>query len=381
MTFIPTAYDNGAEGFVSNGILLNQGLQHQAFTELSSKISDINAMLGTLGQAPTVSVQLGTLSSTVDPFINPVLPTTLSVTPSFPTAGVLLDVIPNFKTETGYFSNLLTELSGKLSDLILNKYQTGLDPVIEQQLWDRARERTAATSQGLIDNIGRQYQRSGWDMPTGDEIAKVLEAREHQVIQDITESRSIAVAQADLEQKNFQFSVTQAIALESKLMELYNALEQRMLEEEKTRIESLNEINKIGTEVYKARNEAESVRVNAILQFNKIGAELYETQSNAQKARIDAQVAVRNSDLAYLSKVADINIEDIKANVATFLANKELALGVLKTLAQVYSQLVASFGSAVNYSAGVSSSKSNSASNSYSASDSVSTSTSTNYSG
>jgi len=374
---LPTI-DPTAAQFVADGIAQNRGLQNTAFADLTSKIEAVTAALSGLGSAPMSAITLPTLASHIDPFSDPAVPSQLTVTPVFPDANAILAVNPNFGTEPGYMSFLLDDLKTTLSDLVLGTKFTGTDPAVLQQLWDQGRERTARVTQGKIDDIVRITARSGWNVATGDEQEEIFRAMDAQVAQDISESRTISVAEADLQQKNFQFSITQAIALESMLSNLYDALEKRLLEAEKTRIESLNEINKISTEVYKSRIDAESTRVQAVLQYNKINAEVYTAEVQAEVAKIGAQVAVQTAELTYEGKKADINIAVVNANTATFLAQKELAIGTLRTLAQVYSQLVASFGSAVNYGANVSGSSSTSDSISYSASDSHSVSVSQN---
>ena len=370
--------DHTAADFVGQGIILNRGLQSQAFADLTGKIEAVTAALSGLGGAPMSVVTLPSLTSHIDPFSDPAVPSQLTVTPVFPDANAILAVNPNFGTEPGYMSYLLDDVKATLSDLVLGTKFAGTDPAVLQQLWDQGRERTARVTQGKIDDIVRITARSGWNVATGDEQEEIFRAMDAQVAQDITESRTISVAEADLQQKNFQFSITQAIALESLTSNLYDALEKRLLEAEKTRIESINEINKISTEVYKSRIDAESTRVQAVLQYNKINAEVYTAEVGAEVAKIEAQVAVQTAELTYEGKKADINIAVYNANTATFLAQKELAIGTLRTLAQVYSQLVASFGSAVNYGANVSGSNSFSESNSTSQSASWSHSVSQN---
>lgn len=364
------------QSVVVDGIVFNRSLTNQAVANVNNLISEIGSLLEGIANVPTVSVDFGLVTAVVDPFTPLTLPIKPIITASYPTLNALLDVTPNFPIQTEYVTALLTKLQDKLYDLIDNPRQTGLNPVIEQQIWDRGRERTNAASQGLVTQITRMFARSGWTMPTGDQAERIFQAQESAVEQDVTESRTIAVAQADLEQKNFQFSITQANALEAILTQLFTALQQRLVDSEKARLESLNQINKISSEVYKTQVEAVSKEIESITTVYKTDADAYKASAEAEEARINAQVAVQKNQLDYVSKKADISIEILKSNVATFLSQKELIIGTLRTIAQVESQLVASLGSAINYSAGINSGHSSSVTASSSISDSTSVSTS-----
>jgi hypothetical protein len=446
-------------------------------------------------------------------------------------------------TEQDYQSVLMTNLKDKLLSLVLNTAQTGLSAAVEQQIWDRARERTASSAQGAIDNISRQFARAGWSIPTGDEIESIYKATEAKTAEDMAESRNIAVTQAQLEQSNFQFSFTQAVALEGQLLNYHSQTQQRALEAAKYIVEAainlfqmrvayfnanvalytaqsqvyrdriqaelakvelfkaeldgqrlIGELNaqdisnykaqidavvavfglykdeleavktqlegdrlKVSqfeanirafaeqiraksleydgykaelsgeevkakiydslvaafgkridafktatdakvqkldadikttfevplkvleqrTEVFKSRVQAKVSEIEGATTLYKADADVYKTNVTAESAKISTQVEVRKQDVDYLMKQADVSIEAVKANIATFLAQKELVIGTLKTIAQVESQLAAAFGSAVNYSAGMHAgeSQSYSQSNSVSASNSISDST------
>lgn len=230
---------------------------------------------------------------------------TLPLAPSLLTVnfdGVLpsaLDTPPNVEfdfTEQEYQSLLSGGLKTKLLDLILNTQQTGLNPAIEQQIWDRSRERTRATTQGAIDNINRMYARAGWSLPQGDQVKAIYRAQEQQAEADITESRSIAIAQADLEQKNFQFSFTQAIALETQLMNLHNSMQQRSFDAAKYLIEA-------AVSLYQVR----------VSYFNG-NVTLYTAQAQVYRDRIQGELSkleVYKTELEGQKLIGELNAQDV----------------------------------------------------------------------
>lgn len=362
---------------VQQGIVSSQGFSVSAVTQVNALVTQIGSMLNTIGSIPLVDANLGSLTNTVSSFDLPNLPLEPAIDTTFPTASPLLTVVPNFPSQVGYSDSLVTQLSSVLADLVANTRQTGLSAGVEQQIWDKTRERTTATAQGSIDFITRQFSRAGWNIPQGDQIERTYQAMEDKVSADITESRSTAIAQAELEQKNYQFTFTQAVDLQKLLASVFTSLQERLVTTEKERINALLETNKISTEVYKTSIDAVTSEVQSLVALYTGRATVYSAEARALSERTTAQVAIQENEINYLSKKADLAISVTKANAATFLTQKELVLGTLKTVAQVEAQLAASFGSAVSYSAGISGNTSSSDSRSTSTSTSQSNSNST----
>ena len=363
---------------VLSAIDSNQNKGNLAVAEVANLTVQIGQLLDTLANAQDATVVMGESTTEVDPFTSAAVPTA-PVLPAFPTIGSLETITPDFPTLGAYTSDLITQLQSTLFSLVANMEQTGLNPVIEQQIWDRGRERTSAKTRGVIDSVTRGYARAGWTMPSGDLIEKINQANEMAAIEDITESRAVAIAQAELEQKNFQFSISQSVMMEKLLTELFTTMQQLAVESEKSRINSLNELNKTTADVYKSQVQGVAANTGALSDIYKADAQVFSSVISGEAERMKAQVSLLEAENNYLFKSADISIESIKANVATFLGQKDLTASMLRSVAQIWSQLAASFGSAVNYSAGISASdstsrsKSESVSNSSSFSNSVST--------
>ena len=178
-------------------------------------------------------------------------------------------------TENPYSSQLLDDVTGKLIDYV-GGFSTGLSPAVEQQIWDRARARTNETTLRLRDVIERRTSSAGWEQPAGSMAENLLRAEEEAVDKDIEESRSIAIAQADLEQKNFQFAFTSAIQLESKLIDHSDAVSNRALEVSKFTIESALQIYNI--KVLRYKTEAD---------VYKIDADVLNTLTQAEIAKLE----------------------------------------------------------------------------------------------
>jgi len=296
---------------------------------------------------------------------------------------VALDAPPdttfNF-TEKEYASALNTTLNDTLKGLVLNLRQTGLNPAIEQQIWDRGRERTAAVTRDTVEQIQRMYLRSGWDEPIGNEKEAVFKAIDNQDIQDITESRAISIGQADLEQKNFQFAIMQAITYEGQLINLHNNVQQRSFDAAKYAIQAAIEIFQakvayfnanvslfgMQAQVYRERIQAELAKIELfkgqlegqrlIGDLNRLDIENYTAQINAVLALFKlyetelSAIKIKMEGDALKLQQAEITIkafaEEIRAKSLEYDGYKS-ELGGEEIKAKFFDSIVGAFGKRV----------------------------------
>lgn len=96
---------------------------------------------------------------------------------------------------------------------------TGLDATVEADLWNRAREREAATAQAQVDEITLQDEALGFDFPTGVMAARLDAAGQeyHNKVSSI--NRDISIEQARLEQANLKDAVQGLVQLFQFLMQ------------------------------------------------------------------------------------------------------------------------------------------------------------------
>ena len=242
-------------------------------------------------------------------------------------------------TEEDYASTLLDKVNEKLLEYI-SGFSTGLSPEVEQQIWDRARRRTSIATRRLIGQNERYYSASGWDMPGGDLTNKNYQAEQDAVNADIDESRSIAIAQANLEQQNFQFAFTTATQIEGILIGNSNARQQRAFEVARYAVQAAIELYGLkvtefnaNIQAYIAQSQVYSERIRAelskvelykakldgqrlISQLNEQDISIYREQINAvlaiyelYKTKLDAVKTKLQGDEVKLRQVeTDINI-------------------------------------------------------------------------
>jgi hypothetical protein len=233
-------------------------------------------------------------------------------------------------TENDYASTLLDKINERLL-LFISGFSTGLSPDVEQQIWDRARRRTSIAVRRLKAQNERYWSAAGWDMPGGDLQNKNYEAEQEAVNQDITESRSIAIAQADLEQKNLQFSFTTATQIETILIQHADTVQQRAFEAAKYAIQAAIELYGLRVTEFNANIEAYKAQAQVYrdrIQGELAKVELYKAQLDGQKLIGDLNqqdIAIYREQINAVLAVYELYKSKLEA-VKTQLQGDELLL-------------------------------------------------------
>lgn len=196
---------------------------------------------------------------------------------------------------TGFTSSLLTRTLAVLEERLNGG--TGLPPAVEQAIWDRGREREAkqfADSQADLERM----ESLGYAFPPG----VWLDAREKLIneyaAQSYGFSREVMIKQAELEQTNIRDALAQSTAIEGKLIDQYNMIEQRVLDGAKY-------MTQAGVEVYNAKVKAYTAYVEAY----RTKAAIYEAQIRGILAKVEAYKA-------------EIQAEEIKAQTNTAIVQQ-----------------------------------------------------------
>lgn len=231
------------------------------------------------------------------------------------------DTIAPFEPPEAYSSPLLVALADGLITRLAGG--TGLSPAVETAIWDRAREREAATAQAAIDNAQHTYEALGFELPPG--VLNDAIRRETRNYYDKVSalSRDIAIKQADLEQENMKQAIEKAVQYESTLADI----------------------------VYK--------RTSVAAEIFKADVDRFRAQVEQDVKHWEAALKQYQAQIEYIQNGQRMNTEVVRANLATVLE-------AAKTGAQVYAQLTASAYSLIHASASVSASASNSVGYSYS---------------
>ena len=243
-------------------------------------------------------------------------------------------------SETGYSSPLLTAMTALYLSWIEGT-STGLDPAVEEAIWNRARDRDAAMYASALTQIAGDFAARGHPLPPG-AAAQMAE----QAIQKARESagtvnREVMVKQAEMEQQNRQFALTQAWQVESGLLTYWNQQMQRAYDAAKYVVEAaiaifqaqISQYNAdvqafgVRAQVYKTQIEAELAKLEifkAQIEAQRLNVALTEQTVNVYRARLDALknlVELYNAQVNAQKTIAETNrtvIEGFKARVDAY---------------------------------------------------------------
>lgn len=241
-----------------------------------------------------------------------------------PTLDLLAPTPYTYTRGPEYASELLDKLQAVLSARINGG--SGLNPAVEQAIWDRSRSRETQIAQANRDDVMRASESLGFLLPPG-----VLAAQLRQADQDYYDklsslSRDIAIKQADLEQQNLRETITAGIQLEGQLIDYSLKLEQLTFESAKA----------LADNAIQAYN-AQVGRFSALVQAYETYASVYKTIIDGQLAKVE----VYKAQLAGEQAKADINrtlVEQYKATIDALQSQVSIyqaQVGAANTLVQL----------------------------------------------
>jgi hypothetical protein len=130
--------------------------------------------------------------------------------------------------EQAYQSAMMDGLKSKLmADLAAGGY--GIEPGDEVGLWERARDREAASSGAEVQALARDFASRGFMVPPGSMFGALEGIRAKAMDAAATLSRDVALKRADLYVQNRQFTIQQVKELETLLLNQHMAVMERIL--------------------------------------------------------------------------------------------------------------------------------------------------------
>lgn len=224
-----------------------------------------------------------------------------------PTLSVLRPAPFQHTPGAKYASQLLDNLKASLNARIQGG--SGIAPAVEQQIWDRARDRETALALAREQEVLRGAEALGFPLPSGALAGQLADARRefHDKLSGL--SRDVAIKQAEMEQQNVKDAITQALQLETTLLDDAYKLEMLAFETAKTTADNALAAFNAAVEHYKAllagyqayaaaydtviRAELNKVDVyKAMLEAEKTKADINKSLVDRYRAEIDGRMAV-----------------------------------------------------------------------------------------
>ena len=327
-----------------------------------------NALLNPLIDAPVLTdraepVKPQTLLpsfTAITPLDNTVAPTDLEG--SF--SGAYREAAPQFITMiNGYVDAQLTKLNPKFHGQMaaietqLTKYLaggTGLAPEVEDAIYARAQAKNDLEAKRMQDAAFADNAARGFTLPAGVMVSALARARQEAANNNAKAANEIAIAQAEMEQKNLQFAVTASTGLRTAMvnatlsyMQNLGQLNGQALDYGKTVLSSILELYNTAVKAYSVKLEAykaETMVFEVKLKSAMAGIELYRVEIAALQAmtQVDqSKVEVYKARIDTLTSLSNVYRAQIEAVVGRTSLEK-LKLEVFQTQVQTYSAQVQS---------------------------------------
>lgn len=223
-----------------------------------------------------------------------------------------------------YASQLLESLKANLNARIHGG--TGISTVVEQAIWDRARDRETQIALAREQEVLRSSEALGFSLPSGVLAGQLADARReyHDKLSGL--SRDIAIKQAEMEQQNVKDAIQAALQLESTLLEDAYKIELLAFDAAKVAAENAVTAYNASLEHYKAL--VDGYRTYASVYESVMKAELTKVQAFSALLQAEETKASINKSLVDRYKS---EIDGRMAAVEIFKARVEAA----KTLVQL----------------------------------------------
>lgn len=212
----------------------------------------------------------------------------LSKLEDIPTLELVQPTPYHYARGPAYASALLDNLKAVLNERI--KGGTGLNPAVEQAIWDRARSRETQTALANEAEVMRQSEALGFQLPSGVLAAQLREAQQAYYDKLSGFSRDVAIKQAELEQENLKQTIAQGMQLEGQLIDYSLKLEQMTFEAAKTAAENAIQIYNGQVEKFKALLAAYDTYAAAyktIMDAELSKVEVYKAQMQGEQAKAE----------------------------------------------------------------------------------------------
>jgi len=229
---------------------------------------------------------------------------------------------------------------------------TGLNPVVENAIYERARSKNNAEARRVQDQVWAEAAERGFTMPGGAQMSALLRARQSAADQNAAAAREIVVMQAEMEQKNLQFAVTQSaslrgVVLNATLNYMQNlvSINGQALDYAKTMLSAIIEVYNTAVrafglklDAYKSEVVVYEARLKAALSY----LDLYQSEINALQALTNmdqSKVDIYKAKIDALTSFANIYRAQIEA-VQGRVSLEKLQLDVFQSKVQAYTAQV-----------------------------------------
>lgn len=264
---------------------------------------------------------------------------------------------------SGYVDSLVAKYNPQFSNQMaaievqLSKYLAGgtaLNSAVEDAIYARARAKNDVDAKRVQDAAFQDAASRGFTLPSGALASSLAQARRDSYIANARAGNEIAIAQAEMEQKNLQFAITTSANLRTAMLNAAMTYMQSLVTLNGQSIEYAKNVVTALVETYNAQIKMYSARLDAYrasasvfdvqLRSALAGVELYRTEITALQALTQtdlAKVEVYRARMEVLKTLADVYQSQI-STVQGRVGLEKLKLDLFQTQVQTYATQVQS---------------------------------------
>ncbi len=239
--------------------------------------------------------------------------------------------------------NLLADITTRIKSNLSGG--SGFNSNVEQAIYDRGKDRELKDNVLAIEHINEVEAAQGWSRPNGSKLAAMQNAIQQTQQRNAELSREIMIKQAELEQSNMRFSISQAIQLETSLLGLHQQQARLVFEQARYVQDLLQEVYRLQvldfqtkTSAYTAYATAFEARVRG--QLSQV--EVFKAQIEGEKAKAD----VNQSKISAYSAKANAILAEANAyravvdGINATVKREEVKIQAFKAEVEAYSEKV-----------------------------------------
>lgn len=241
-----------------------------------------------------------------------------------------------------YTSQLLTNLQATINAR-LNGY-SGTTPAVEQQVWDRGRDRETQSALAREADANRLAEGLGFPLPSGVLVGMRADSRRQYRDELATLARDVTVKKVELQQANVKEAIQAALALEGQLIDYSFKIESLVFEAAKALADNEIAAYNAATEHYKALlagYDSYARAYDTLIKAELSKVEVYKALIDAEKSKADMNIALVQQYKAEIEGVM-ANVEIFKAQVQAAETLVELERTRIQTAGEQIRAIVAS---------------------------------------
>lgn len=261
----------------------------------------------------------------------------------------VVPVIPFSFTEQQYSSPLADAVKAKLLQIIqADTPDSGLPAGVEQQLFDRGRQRESQNALRTRQEVASEFADRGFMEPPGIMAKRLLQVAQGNQGAANTVNREIIIRVHEVRLEQFRFAITSGIGFEQTLIQAHLAMEQRRFDAARFLFESVLQIFNAQVALYNANVQAYQADAQVFrdrIQAELVKAEIYKAQIDAERVKGEINRSLVEQYVAQIGAIrslAEVYRTRVDAARAAIEANG-LTIEAHRTKVQAYGEAVRAY--------------------------------------